>query len=104
MKRTIIIAAILYFTAANAEEKTDWRGNCKKLGGMAEQIMQFRQDGAAIDALIDVAEGSKLMEGLVFAAFDQTRYHTKKMQTRAVREFKNDVYLDCAKMYRKARD
>lgn len=78
----------------------DWRELCGSFGELAEVVMSARQSGVPMAILINsVADNAyrDVFEKMVIAAYNMPRYSTEGMQKRSVEDFRDKVYLGCAK-------
>lgn len=78
----------------------DWRELCGSLGELAEAVMSGRQSGMPMANAINTAPDNAyrdMFEKLVIAAYTKPRYSTEGMQKRSVEEFRDEIYLGCAK-------
>jgi hypothetical protein len=89
-----------------AQAEDDWRSACNSLAGLAETIMDGRQQGVSVAKMMEAIANEeeqtaqKLVEELIIAAYDQPRFSTAKMQRRTMEEFRDAVYLQCVKARR----
>jgi len=101
MKALLTIIAFSFI--ATSVYADDWRKTCDSYGELAESIMSGRQSGTSMAKMMKVIgdnEGSDLFEKLIIAAYDSPRYSTEGMQKRSIEEFRDEVYLECAKAMR----
>ena len=100
-----LLFAALIITVATptfADEVSDkLREVCNTMNDTAGTIMGNRQDGRSMSDLMKLANGNKIIEELIIAAYDSPRYRTKAHQTKSVEDFKNEVFLDCIKTTKK---
>ena len=101
----IIGLAILFGIMAPPVYADDWREYCDVIGNLAESIMKNRQNGTSMASVMKTASESKssvveVMEELVIIAYDIPRYSTENMQLITIGDFRDDVYLECVKVYR----
>jgi hypothetical protein len=85
-----------------SESSDDWRSRCNSVGALSESIMSGRQHGVSMSKMMDSAnpEIRKLVEEIIIEAYDSPRYSTDAAQIRSIEEFRNEVYLQCAKSTR----
>ncbi len=62
--------------------------------------MTNRQLGGSMADAIEVANGDETLESIVISAYEVPRYGTERMQQRQIEDYKNEVYLTCAKAAR----
>lgn len=113
-KDAIGLAAIIGMTAAvyALPAKAD-TFDCGTLGTMAENIMTYRQDNAALSTVMAVANETgaqmiasgtpedqvnaitDLFKSLTLAAYQMSRFTTPAMQDQAIRNFRNQVETEC---------
>lgn len=67
---------------------------CKALSENAESLMKARQHGADMAMAMEI-DSDPVFHSMVIKAYEVPRFSTGHMQTKAVEEFKNDVYLNC---------
>lgn len=82
------------------EVKAFANDNCREAYGLAEGIMEYRQEGVmtVVDMMEIAGEQEELggvMQDLIKEAYSRPSYRTEDHQRRAVNEFANDVYLEC---------
>lgn len=71
---------------------------CAVVGKTAEGIMAGRQRGVIMSEMmqaIEPGEFQELFRGLIIAAYDTPQYGTEEMQSKTVREFRNQAELSC---------
>jgi len=99
----VLLTIIAFSFIATSAYADDWRKTCDSYGGLAETIMSGRQSGTSMAKMMKVLnndEGSELFEKLIIAAYDRPRYSTEQMQKRSIEEFRDKMYLECAKAMR----
>ena len=75
---------------------------CLEIGNTAENVMQARQDGAALSSLIALLEGRENTEFhrfLMITAYDRPRYGDPSMQRREIQDFRNEVESACFRRF-----
>ena len=93
MKKIIAAAALaLTATSAIAEENT-----CKKIGKLAESIMDARQMEISVVDMLGTANGNKIIERIVMDAYDQIPYVTEERKRKQTLRFSNKWELVCVK-------
>ncbi len=90
----LLFCCIFLGLEALAEEE---RATCKDIGRVAEQIMEARQMGVAMDKVVDIVGSHELMVVIVMDAYEQPRFSTEDYVTKAVADFKNRWLLNCYK-------
>ena len=70
---------------------------CAEKGELAKIIMELRQDNSPMDEMIALAKGDKSIIAIVVEAYDRSRMSVAENQQRAIKDFMNDVMLDCYK-------
>ena len=74
---------------------------CKPIHGLAETIMERRQEGVSMVKMLEIAnpsDGGSIKElsiSLVEEAYSSPRYHTPENQQRAVQDFGNEKFKMC---------
>lgn len=68
--------------------------NCKQVAGLAESIMESRQENHDITELMAVSD-LPLAHDMIIEAYKLNRYSTPKYQQASIRNFKNDWYMGC---------
>ena len=92
---TLLIALSCAMPAVAALDKKQEQ-ICSAMSSSAETIMQDRQRGADMQAVMERAlEANAIYEDVVVEAYDAPRYATKKHQRREVKRFKNRWYGIC---------
>ena len=76
---------------------------CRKLSGVAKTIMEARQKGMPMADMMDVATAQgdtpfgNFTKSTTIAAYEEPRFGTPEMRSRAISEFENGIYLECIK-------
>lgn len=70
---------------------------CKTYSETASMIMQARQGGDDMGAMMQAMGQSKIGRQLIVDAFAKPGFRTPENQKQAVSEFANDAYLACAR-------
>ena len=92
----ILLAASSCATPAVAALDEKQEQICSAMSSSAETIMQERQRGADMQALMQRAiEANAIYEDVVVEAYDAPRYATKRHQRREIKRFKNRWYAIC---------
>ena len=107
MKKLVItLILVLIATPAIAEERT-WQESCQTTANLAEIVMTRRQEGVSIVEMVTIVKdmpiGSKereLTESILINAYGQPKFSTEEYIEEAITDFKNEVYLECAKSMR----
>ena len=74
---------------------------CAAAGGFAEAVMEGRQKGVTMSALmalykdIPAEKGGDMLRAVVVAAFTETRYESRDLQLRATQDFRAAIELGC---------
>lgn len=74
--------------------------NCGPLADNAALIMKARQAGKDMAKVLEAvgdAGGVQKERDLVIRAYESPRFSTEKNKTRAIDDFRNDIYLACIK-------
>jgi len=88
----------LLSTPLLAQENAEPQGDmCQRVFDVAKAIMQNRQFGTEMPAVMNVAKGNPFEEAIVKMAFDEPRYSTEEMQQGAITDFANATYAGCLK-------
>lgn len=83
---------------------SNWKETCSSVGELAQIIMEKRQDGVAMEALIDSVsktEKPELAEELIISAYEKSQYNGEDYKRKAIAEFRDSAYLQCVKSMRK---
>lgn len=98
MKKLIIF---LIFISTVPVYAVTWSEVCTNWSELAETIMIKRQAGISMSDVMNVAikNNDTMLESIIIEAYDDPRYITKDMQERIIEDFKNKIYLRCAKAY-----
>jgi len=91
MKTFIILLALS--STAYAEP---WQETCKAYQELAKTIMNNRQEGIDLNAMIEQAKGNKPFEKLIIKAYRMPRFSTEKFKQQSINDYGNSVYLMCA--------
>jgi len=74
---------------------------CTGIAGLAEAVMEGRQNGTPMPAMMDVAaqgndsEMNRITEALIIDAFGHPRYSTERVKQSTIGDFANSAYLSC---------
>src|SRR5699024_2916935 len=74
---------------------------CTEIAGLAEVIMEGRQNGTPMPAMMNVAaqgsdkEINSVMEALIIDAFSHPRYSTERVKQSTIGDFADSAYLSC---------
>lgn len=77
---------------------------CAQMASTAESIMRARQNGIAMQKVLEVASGSKsaaVKDGfrtIIMMAYDQPRFSTQENKQRAIDDFRDEMQLYCMKL------
>lgn len=92
LKSLVMGAAFVAAVEATAAEPIEV---CESYHGLAEAIMQVRQNGGSMPQMMQITADNEVGKLLVREAFDQPRYSTEEVQRRTIENFANDVYAEC---------
>lgn len=92
LKSLVMGAAFVATVEATADEQTK---TCESYHGLAEAIMQVRQDGGSMPRMMQIVADNEVGKLLVREAFDQPRYSTEAVQRRTIENFANEVFAEC---------
>ena len=98
--KTAIAAIALLLPAVAIAEPTPHEF-CTEIAGLAEVIMEGRQNGAPMPAMMNVvAQGNdtemdRFTEALIIDAFNHPRYSTERIKQSAIGGFADSAYLSC---------
>lgn len=75
---------------------------CDVIVKLAKSIMERRQEGVSMADMMDITlkldeNTRKITKGIIIMAYDHPRYSTPEVIERTIRDFENDVYLECVK-------
>jgi hypothetical protein len=91
MKALILTTTLLATTPALAEDKP----SCSDLAGLAQTIMEVRQNGVDMVKVMEVAGDTELYRQLIIMAYEQPKFDTARYKQERISEFKNMVYREC---------
>lgn len=102
MKKAVIIAALLFASACNADEKMDKKYDatvlkyCELVEKLASMIMQKRQEGVSMSELMTGSLGEgELSKILIVEAYQKPRFTTAKNQQAMTVDFANMTAAAC---------
>lgn len=113
LKRIMCVMAVSGVLAVGSAQASDASASgrtleqCKDVSNLARSIMEKRQSGEKMSAMMDAAASiedevvSKGAQELIIMAFENPAYSTTEFQERATLKFENDMYLICVKTRRK---
>ena len=87
MKRLITLAALMVTFPAIAYD-------CEKLSKYATEVMTKRQNEVSIVDVIKLADG-EIEKRIVLEAYQKPSFSGDKWQSKAIKEFANDVATGC---------
>jgi len=93
IKTLLLTTSLLASTNAVAEEKD--MASCEDIAAVAESIMKNRQAGVPATKMIELTKDTPLFKTLTVMAYERTRYTTDEVQQRIIRDFTDDIYLEC---------
>jgi hypothetical protein len=88
---TIALCALITPAVATAEISAS--ETCPTLGGLAEAIMDARQNGVPLSKSYELAAGYELATAMVTDAYNTTRWHSEHAQVREIEDFRNSVEM-----------
>jgi len=93
MKKLFLILVLLFSVNTQADEA------CEGLSYLAEVVMTQRQANRDVSELYSIAKAepdiSEIAIALIIDAYDSPLYSTESNKQRAIREFKNDIFILC---------
>jgi len=98
---SIVLSAALALGASNVQAGMGGsHKDCKALQETAETIMEARQEGHRMSALMEWAQHNDAtveayQEALVKDAYNVPNYSSDRYQRKAIRDFGNEVYKVC---------
>ena len=97
---TTAFLTIASVTAAIAQDDAAAKQRlCTNLGGLADAIMEYRQEGLPISAAMAALDADNPVDqaarGLILIAYDTPRFSGEEFQMRARANFRNEVELAC---------
>lgn len=98
MKNFLLLILVLFLISfkSYSEEKIN-KTVCEEIADLATSIMDARQAGVDIIQMMQLAEGNKAVEFMIKEAYKQPEYTNKEFKNRAIKEFKENMYLLCLK-------
>lgn len=81
-----------------AHVENDWRSTCGVLAELGKKIMQARQAGISMEKIIKVFNGGDFGEKITIKAYNIPRYNTHNVQEKSIGDFRDEMYLECAKI------
>lgn len=96
MKKLLLIPLLMTLPFTAQAQEID---GCVALSTLAESIMSARQSNIDMVQVMEIANSdpniSKVVVLLTKEAYSMPRFSTERIQQETIREFKNDVYLQC---------
>jgi hypothetical protein len=99
VKSALCVVALSVSVGAQAAKLTV--KDCEDMQELAYKVMNLRQTGVPASQLIALADGNKIANAIVIAAYEELQYNTREYQIRANKEFANRVYIECFKSINK---
>ena len=93
--KSIITAIIITAATATASLAQDAQDRCQMVGDLAQAIMERRQEGMAMSALIAAIEGNELARLMIIEAYRAPRMSVPENQRREVEDFRNMMEMAC---------
>lgn len=87
---TLAFLAVLATGAAHAEP-----AKCEQVAEAAKLIMDARQNGAALQDMLDVAGDNELLIEMSVEAYENPRYSTAEYKRRAVGDYRDQWHVMC---------
>ncbi len=102
--KKLILTLICVVGLSSVAYSDDTHETCKRVEQIAGVIMEKRQAGASMSAMIDatnsVESSSKnLLNKIIKDAYDYPRYSSEEYRQEAVSEFENKYYGICLKIH-----
>ena len=102
---SLVIAVLLVGGIAFGQAKgAEGDGVCSSFESFAATVMEKRQGGVRMQVMMEIVNSgeaspqlTEVMRGIVINAYEQPNWNSKEMERGAVREFRNEVYLECIK-------
>ena len=103
MKQLIIALALLIPPSfVSADEGAQWDDPCALLGGLAKEVMDARQAGTPMSALMQ--QFTKALPGLseahksfLISAYEEPQWNSEAKRADAANRFRNEFELKCYK-------
>lgn len=77
---------------------------CANVGHAAEAVMKARQNGVALQQVLDTMnksqfsdDSTKAMRAMIMMAYDRPRFNTEENKQNAINDFRDQVQLFCMK-------
>lgn len=104
MKKLMIalsFVAAFATSPAMAERATqaDIDRTCAAMSGLARKIMEARQSGAEMSAMLVAADGNEMARAMVMDAYSESLFQTESIRNRVIDEFANSTHLTCIKVF-----
>lgn len=80
---------------------TNWVSKCTEMSSLAETIMSGRQSGVSMAQMMETVGDIEIGQRMIIAAYDVPRYRTEKHIQNAIKDFRDELYLECAKALKK---
>ncbi|MER9624023.1 hypothetical protein NKI98_21760 [Mesorhizobium sp. M0222] len=77
---------------------------CAQMAGAAESVMKARQNGIALQKVLEVANNPQYASGkdgfraIIMMAYGKPRFNTEENKQRAIDDFRDEVQLYCMKL------
>ena len=102
MKRLLIVLVIVFcFAGVGAAEETETKeltmDRCAKISEVAERIMDCRQSNVPMTDVVNIFPAGSPWIKNVIKAYEKPRMSVEKNQQNMIRDFQNQLYLECAK-------
>ena len=100
MFKQIVAALVIMVSASSVSANDEF---CSDVGGLARDVMEFRQMGVPMSKVMGaLANGSDVefngvMKNMIIEAYEYSQYSTKSVAESRINKFGNDWELNCYK-------
>lgn len=98
--RKVVMVALAAAVVPGLSAAAEWQEQCSNLSGLAETVMEKRQAGVAMSAMMEVAGDKALIQEVVVQAYETPRYSTRRVKRETVQDYRDEWYRYCAKAMR----
>ena len=99
--KVLLTAIFILAMAMPVMAEEDAHTICSAWGALAESVMQGRQNGVPMQAMIEVLIDPEdvVINRMMIEAYETSRFSTHDYQQRAISTFRDAWYLDCYKTF-----
>lgn len=97
LRITTLLFVLVYASSTGAEQqdRKKWLSICSDLSSVGGAVMRDRQKGVSKTAVMEAADGNRVVENLVEMAYMAEMRPTQEERQAMIKEFETDLYQKC---------